>query len=71
VQLDHPDGQSGALNLAAPMRIAINPALANVVFQATGKRPQVFPLSPTCLLSGSDNLAVDTSAACRQDLGLE
>jgi len=71
VQIDHPDGPYGALNLAEPMMIAIAPAIANAVFHATGKRPRIFPLTPTCLLTGSDNPAVDTAAACRQGLGLE
>lgn len=71
VQIDHPDGPYGALNLAEPMMIAIAPAIANAVFQTTGKRPRIFPLTPTCLLSGSDNPAVNTAAACRQGLGLE
>ena len=71
VQVDHPDGPYGALNLAEPVMIAIAPAIANAVFQATGKRPRIFPLTPTCLLTGSDNPAVDTSAACRLGLELE
>lgn len=71
VQVDHPDGPYGALNLAEPMMIAIAPAIANAVFQATGKRPRIFPLTPTCLLTGQDNPTVDTSAACRRGLGLE
>jgi CO/xanthine dehydrogenase Mo-binding subunit len=70
LQYDHPDGPFGALNLAEPMMISTAPAIANAVFQATGKRWNKFPLTPKVILSGSDDPEVDTSMACRVGLGL-
>ncbi len=71
IQVDHPDGPFGALNLAEPMLISTAPAIANAIFQATGKRYRTFPLTPRVILTGSDHPDQDTSAACRQGLGLE
>ena len=70
IQCDHPDGPYGALNLAEPMMIATAPAIANAIFQATGKRWRRFPLSPKLILTGEDAPAQDTSAACQRGLGL-
>jgi CO/xanthine dehydrogenase Mo-binding subunit len=70
IQCDHPDGPFGALNLAEPMMIATAPAIANAIFQATGKRWRTFPLTPQVILNGSDNPDQDTSGACKKGLGL-
>ena len=70
IQYDHPDGPFGALNLAEPMMIPTAPAIANAIFQATGKRWRTFPLTPKVILTGSDNPAKNTSLECRQGLGL-
>ena len=55
IQCDHVDGPFGALNLAEPMMISTAPAIANAIFQATGKRWRTFPLTPQVILKGSDN----------------
>jgi CO/xanthine dehydrogenase Mo-binding subunit len=70
IQVDHPDGPFGALNLAEPMMISTAPAIANAIFQATGKRWRTFPLTPQVILTGSDNPTQDTSIACQQGLGI-
>lgn len=69
VEMDHPDGPYGALNLAEPVMLATGPAIANAIFNASGKRPRVFPLTPKTLLTGSDHPGMDTSAICRLGLG--
>jgi CO/xanthine dehydrogenase Mo-binding subunit len=70
IQYDHEDGPFGALNLAEPMMISTAPAIANAIFQATGKRWRTFPLTPQVILKGSDNPNVDTSNACKKGLGI-
>ncbi|HUH99097.1 MAG TPA: xanthine dehydrogenase family protein molybdopterin-binding subunit [Anaerolineales bacterium] len=70
IQYDYEDGPFGALNLAEPMMISTAPAIANAVFQATGKRWRTFPLTAQVILSGRDDPARDTAAACRKGLGL-
>jgi CO/xanthine dehydrogenase Mo-binding subunit len=69
IQCDFEDGPFGAHNLAEPMMLSVAPAIANAVFQATGKRWRKIPLSPN-LLTGEPTAPVDVSAACRQGLGL-
>lgn len=70
IQYDHPDGPYGALNLAEPMLISTAPAIANAIFQATGKRWRTIPLTPQVILNGSDHPDQDTSIACQIGLGL-
>ena len=70
IEAGHPDGPYGALNLAEPMMIATAPAVANALFQATGRRWRTIPLTPQTLINGQDHPSEDTSAACRQALGL-
>ncbi len=70
IQVDKPDGPFGALNLAEPMMISTAPAIANAIFQATGKRWRKFPLTPKVILTGSDDPDRDTSEDCRRGLGL-
>ncbi len=70
IETDYPEGPYGARNLAEPTMISTAPAIANAIFQATGKRWRTFPLTPRVILTGSDSPEVDTSAACRQGLGL-
>ncbi|MFZ1042790.1 MAG: xanthine dehydrogenase family protein molybdopterin-binding subunit [Anaerolineales bacterium] len=70
IQCDHVDGPFGALNLAEPMMISTAPAIANAIFQATGKRWRTFPLTPQVILKGSDNPDLDTSNACKKGLGI-
>ncbi|HEY3345206.1 MAG TPA: xanthine dehydrogenase family protein molybdopterin-binding subunit [Anaerolineaceae bacterium] len=71
VECDYPDGPYGAHNLAEPMMLSVAPAIANALFQATGKRWRTFPLNPRMLLTGEDAPVMDVSAACRRGLGLE
>lgn len=70
VQSDYPEGPYGARNLAEPVMLATAPAIANAIFQATGKRWRIFPLTPQVILTGVDNPEVDTSMACRKGLGM-
>jgi CO/xanthine dehydrogenase Mo-binding subunit len=70
IQYDYEDGPFGALNLAEPMMISTAPAIANAIFQATGKRWRTFPLTPQVILDGSDNPSLDTSEACKKGLGI-
>jgi CO/xanthine dehydrogenase Mo-binding subunit len=70
IQYDYEDGPFGALNLAEPMMISTAPAIANAIFQATGKRWRTFPLTSQVILSGSDNPDRDTSNACKKGLGI-
>lgn len=70
IQHDYKDGPFGALNLAEPMMIATAPAIANAVFQATGKRWRKFPLTPKVILEGSDDPDRVTAQDCRVGLGL-
>ncbi len=70
IQYDHSDGPYGALNLAEPMMIATAPAIANALFQATGKRYRCVPLTPNVILTGSDQPQKDTADDCRRGLGL-
>ncbi len=46
IETHHPDGPYGAKNLAEPVMIGIAPAIANAVFQATGKRIRSLPITP-------------------------
>ncbi|TFG70493.1 MAG: xanthine dehydrogenase family protein molybdopterin-binding subunit, partial [Anaerolineales bacterium] len=46
IQTHHPDGPYGAKNLAEPVMIGSAPAIANAVFQATGKRIRSLPITP-------------------------
>ena len=50
IQTSHRDGPFGAKNLAEPVMIGTAPAIANAVFQATGKRFRSLPISPNKIL---------------------
>ncbi len=71
IEYDHVDGPFGALNMAEPTMISTGPAIANAIFQATGKRWRKFPLTPRVILTGSDDPSRVGEAECRKALGLE
>jgi len=70
IEYDHVDGPYGALNMAEPTMISTAPAIANALFQATGKRWRKFPLTPKVILTGSDDPDRIGEAECRKALGL-
>ncbi len=70
IEYDHADGPYGALNMAEPTMISTAPAIANAIFQATGKRWRKFPLTPKVILTGSDDPSRVGEAECRKALGL-
>jgi CO/xanthine dehydrogenase Mo-binding subunit len=70
IEYDFADGPFGALNMAEPTMISTAPAIANAIFQATGKRWRKFPLTPKVILTGSDDPDQVGQAECRQALGL-
>jgi CO/xanthine dehydrogenase Mo-binding subunit len=51
VEIEYPEGPYGARNLAEPPMVPTAAAIANAVFQATGKRWRVIPLTPSVILS--------------------
>ena len=70
IEYDFADGPYGALNMAEPTMISTAPAIANAIFQATGKRWRKFPLTPAVILTGSDDPDRIGEAEIRKALGL-
>ena len=56
--------------MAEPTMISTAPAIANAIFQATGRRWRKFPLTPAVILTGSDDPDRVGEAEVRKALGL-
>ncbi len=69
IQNDYPEGPYGAKNLAEPVMIATTPAIANALFQATGKRYRSAPFNPGGAASEQNRSLDEMVSACRKALG--
>ncbi len=70
VQVAFETGPYGAKNMAEPTMIAIAPAIANALYQATHQRHRVIPLTLERLSQGNEPLRHASPAKCKHDLGL-
>ncbi len=70
VQVAFEQGPYGAKNMAEPTMIAIAPAIANALYQATSKRHRIIPLTLERLASGIEPQRHASPVKCRHDLGL-
>jgi CO/xanthine dehydrogenase Mo-binding subunit len=68
VQVAFETGPYGAKNMAEPTMIAIAPAIANALFQATRKRHRVIPLTLERLASGVEPKRHASPEKCRRAL---
>jgi CO/xanthine dehydrogenase Mo-binding subunit len=68
IEVPYPEGPFGARNLAEPMILAAAPAIANALFQATGRRTRKMPLSLEQVLLGYDLQAPGSEERCRKAL---
>ncbi|PKO15463.1 MAG: hypothetical protein CVU39_11155 [Chloroflexi bacterium HGW-Chloroflexi-10] len=68
VQVAFETGPYGAKNMAEPTMIAIAPAIANALFQATHKRHRVIPLTMERLASGVEPKRHASPEKCRRAL---
>ncbi len=70
IQNAYADGPYGAKNMAEPTMIAIAPAIANALFQATNLRHRVIPLTMERMATGNEPKRRANPAKIRRDLGL-
>jgi CO/xanthine dehydrogenase Mo-binding subunit len=71
VQVAFETGPYGAKNMAEPTMIAIAPAIANAIYQATHKRHRTIPLTLERLASGVEPKRYSSPEKIRRDLGLK
>jgi len=71
VQVAFDTGPYGAKNMAEPTMIAIAPAIANALNQATGKRHRIIPLTLERLANGVEPKRHARPEKIRKDLGLK
>jgi len=71
VQVPFETGPYGAKNMAEPTMIAIAPAIANALNQATGKRHRIIPLTLERLANGIEPTRHARPEKIRKDLGLK
>lgn len=71
IQTEYPDGPYGAKNLAEPVMIATAPAISNALYQATGIRQRVLPLTLEQMLLGHDLTPQGSQARCQHVLGFD
>ena len=71
VQVPFETGPYGAKNMAEPTMIAIAPAIANALNQATGKRHRIIPLTLERLANGVEPKRHARPEKIRKDLGLK
>lgn len=69
LQFEYAHGPYGAKNLAEPMMIATAPAIANALYQATGRRHRVVPMEMERRATGLAPERAANPAACAAALG--
>ena len=71
VQVPFKSGPYGAKNMAEPTMIAIAPAIANALYQATEKRHRIIPLTLERLATGVEPERHASPEKIRRDLGFK
>ncbi|MAT41221.1 MAG: hypothetical protein CL609_02690 [Anaerolineaceae bacterium] len=71
VQVSFETGPYGAKNMAEPTMIAIAPAIANALYQATHQRHNVIPLTVERLATGIEPVRKASPSRIRKGLGLK
>ncbi len=69
LETDFDEGPYGAKNLAEPVMIATAPAIANAIFQATGKRHRIIPMPLEQILLGHPLTPSGAVSVSRQTAG--
>jgi xanthine dehydrogenase molybdenum-binding subunit len=59
IETNFPEGPYGAKNIAEPTMVATAPAIVNAIFQATGIRRRMIPLTPNQLCMGQSMVNPD------------
>jgi CO/xanthine dehydrogenase Mo-binding subunit len=69
IEMPLAEGPYGAKNMAEPLLIAAAPAVANAIFQATGRRSRALPLTIEQVLLGHALSSGGAVEQCRRVAG--